>query len=200
MERQTAEGVAPIAIEGVAENGVAAVGEVNPDLVFAAGFEADFDPGGVGGPFEDTAMGDGVFAAGGVRRDIDAMDAVFGETGVDGEGVRDDAALGDGEVGASGGVGLELILKAVLGGLGFGEDEEAGRLAVEAMDDEEAFGRTAAPEVVEEDGIEGAAFFVFGADGEESGGFIGDEEGAVFVENPDAIGQGGGVAIVVETG
>jgi hypothetical protein len=37
-----------LAVARVAEDGVAVVGEVDADLVAAAGFEADLDDGGVG--------------------------------------------------------------------------------------------------------------------------------------------------------
>ena len=58
------EGVAGGAVEGIAGEGVADGGEVDSDLVGAAGVEGDFEGGGGGGAGEDSGGGVGGLAVG----------------------------------------------------------------------------------------------------------------------------------------
>ena len=51
-----------LAVARVAEDGMAVVGEVDADLIAAAGFETDFDDGGVDERFLDAVVGDGELA------------------------------------------------------------------------------------------------------------------------------------------
>ena len=61
------------AVLRVADNGVAAGGGLDANLMRPAGFELDFEPGAGGGPGEDSPMHDGQLAAGVVGRHDDRL-------------------------------------------------------------------------------------------------------------------------------
>ena len=96
---------------GVAEDGVAVVGEVDADLVAAAGFEADFDGGGVGQRLEDAIVRDRELAFVGVARGVLVEIAGGGQVRAKRAGGGRDGAGHDGDVGALGLALLELFLQ-----------------------------------------------------------------------------------------
>lgn len=124
-------------VEGVDEQGEADGLEVDADLVGFAGlgeaaeeggaFELPFDfPGGQGGA---SMAGDAhAELVGGVRAD----------GGVDGAGGAAGASFDEGEVLLLDGVVLELVGEVALGGGVEGEEQDAGGVLVEAVDDADA--------------------------------------------------------------
>ena len=90
------EGVVP-PVEGVPGERVADGGEMDPDLVGAAGFEPDREQGVAAGPGEDPVAGESVLAIGvGLAQDDGTFHPADGD--VDGAFLIGDQALGDGEV------------------------------------------------------------------------------------------------------
>lgn len=126
-------------VDGIAEDGGADVLEVDADLVGAAGMEVAEDEGGFGGLIggDDFVIGDRGFPAGWIDHchflAIHWMSADVSEDGVLGfEG----NAVSDGEVDflhrrALGKLGCE----ALVGGVGFCDDEAAGGVFIETVDD-----------------------------------------------------------------
>lgn len=172
----------------VADDGVSGFGEVNADLVFAAGNEIDFEQAEGGAFFDHTVGGVGEFSFFGVGGGIDDLGAVFGEVAGEDAGGFIEVAVNDGEVFFFGLV--PLALEVMFGVFGFGEEQDAGDLAVEAVYDEDAvpgFG-IAFPDVVGEAVIGGSELFGIGAHGEESGSLVDDEDVPVFVQDEEALG------------
>jgi predicted ABC-type ATPase len=183
-----------VAVHGVAEDGVAVGFELDADLVLAAGVELAAEVGdfllGVG--LHHEVAEDGEFA----------LADVFGDVHFAGVGVFEEEifelgfvffgdAVDDDIVAAGDGVLEELFLEGAEGIPGAGEDEEAGGVAVEAVDEVDLVFAVLLLEVVgEEFGDEGAFFLGVGG-GEEAVGFVDDEDVGVEVDDLQAVGEGG---------
>ncbi len=141
MERDALVGPAVMAgfflsVARVAEDGMAVVGEVDADLIAAAGFEADFDDGGVEQCVLDAVVSDGELAAVIVRRPA-LIEAARGfEVGAESAGGFGEDAGHDGDVESLGLALFELVLQALEHGGGFGENEEAAHAAIQPVGDE----------------------------------------------------------------
>lgn len=165
-----------VAIEGVAENGVAQVGAMDAELVGAAGERLEQDAGVIGCAVEDS------------------------ETGVGGLAAVADAPGGRGQgVAADGGVNVELVVRKLAceqgdvmlnrmgpgagegaeGGGGFGHKKDAGGELVEAVGKPEAL----ALEMMRQGVGEGAGFDLERGVDQLAGGFVEGEQVGIFVEN-----------------
>lgn len=180
------------AVVGIDGEWVAHGFEVDADLMAAAGDGEDFEEGDAPAPpaMADEAFGDDPFGAGFFGLAVaGAPDdhAVFvvgvladGEVG--GAGFLDGGSADEGEIFLGDGACAELLGEVFLGGGGFGEEDEAGGVGVDAVDEEGlGFGPGeggVVPEEVEE--VFGAA--AAGEDGE-SRGFVDGEESVVGVED-----------------
>lgn len=188
--------------------------EVDADLVGASGVEVAEDEGGDGGWVggEDAVVGDGGFACGrGDDGHFLAVDGVAADVGEDGVffGFRD--AEGDGEVEFFHGGSLgELADEGLVSGVGFGDDEAAGGVFVEAVDDAGSFDAADSGEfsvAVEEEGVdEGAIGVAGGGVDDHAVGFVDDDDVVIFVEDfegdvllwgieGDGFGEGDGDAV-----
>ena len=120
----------------LAAEGVADFGEVDPDLVSAAGLEAALEDGVVADALDGADVGDGVLGGGVVlpprTAAAQAVAAVADEIAFD--GLLGGVAVDDGEVGAVDGVRLKHLRQRVFGGGRKGEDHQAAGVAVEAVD------------------------------------------------------------------
>src|SRR5262249_48923548 len=134
VETEPAEGVPRAPVEAVADDRMALLGELDAELVSAPGPEAQLEEGRVGPARDHPVVRDGGPAGLGVT--ADAQPLVLDEAALQRAGVVADAALDDGRVDAPGAPLLELGLEVALGPRGRGEDQEARRLAVEAVDHE----------------------------------------------------------------
>ncbi len=190
------EGFVAAAVDAFSEEGVTGFGEVDADLVGATGFEAAGDEGGAAEELEWFDVGDGELAlvgaqAAAVRGGLDGAAAAVAAVGDDAgaDGLGRDVAVSECEVAAADGVEAELLGEALFGEPGAGEDEEAGGLAVEAMDDAEGgsaarvagVGAGAAGEPATHEFVEGSAFALFERHGGDAGGFIDDDEVGIDV-------------------
>lgn len=173
-------------VDGIAEDGGADVVEVDADLVGAAGVEVAEDQGGLGGWIrgEGFVIGDGGLAPGRVYDGhfltVHGVASDVGEDGFRG-GLWD--AVGNGKVELFHGRALcELSDETLVGGVGFCDDEAAGCVLVEAVDDAGALDSTDAGElafaVMEEGVYEGAV-------GVSRGGM--DYDAVLFVEHEDVL-------------
>ncbi len=186
-------------VDGVAEDGGAEVVEVDADLVGAAGVEVAEDEGGFGGGVcgADFVIGDGCFAAGRIYDGhFLAVDGVAADVGEDGSGGWVGYAIGDGEVEfLHGGAFGELGGEGLVSGIGFCDDEAAGGVFVEAVDDAGSFDAADAGElafaVVEECVDEGAVVVSGGGVDDHAVLFVEDEEVRVFVEDVEGDFLGG---------
>ena len=197
------------AVGDVADDGVADVGAVDAELVGAAGFGLEFEEGVAFEAFLDDVDGLGGFS-GGIGADGVAF-AVLGvdaEGGVDEVGVEFEFAVDEGHIGFFDGAAFELAGEPPVGFVGFGDEDKAGGVAVEAVDDAGAPGVGAdgkggmglfgvveqgvdeRPGPVAAGGVDDqAGLFV---EGEELFVFVNDVEGDVFRERfgRDHFGEG----------
>ena len=90
--------------------------------------------------------------------------------------------MDDGGVDALDGVLEELAFEVEVGGVVFGEDEEAGGVAVEAMDDADLCTRVVLGEVTADECDGGGTAFVWDGAGEEAWRFGDDEDVVVLVD------------------
>ncbi len=192
-------GFGGFAVDDIAEEGGAFVVEVDADLMGAAGVEVAEDEGGVGGGVggEDLVVGDGGFAAWGIDDGhFLAVDGVSADVGEDGVGWGFGDSVGDAEVEFFHGASGELCGEGLVGGVGFGDDEAAGGVFVEAVDDAGSFDAADAGElaaaVVEEGVDEGAIGVSGGGVDDDAGVFVEDEEVFVFEEDVEGDVLGGG--------
>jgi len=201
-------------VKGVAQDVAVEKEHVGADLVKAAGFDGEMEErGGVGGGLaggawgfadgkdagEDSINGDGFlalagddgFLEGAVGMGVGVGDLDFLEAGLD------DALRGRGDAGGEGEVFLvdaavlEIAAELVVGVWRFGDDEEAGGVFVEAVEEAEvAAGAEVLEEFAEEAIFEGEEAVEKGIGGvalaglrDEAGGFVDDEEVGVFVKD-----------------
>jgi hypothetical protein len=172
------------AVDFVAYYGVAGVGEVDADLMHAAGLGEGADEGEravtTGEAAEDLETGAGG-GAGGVDALFqvnagDLVDALAEEGGVDGEVVRGGPAPDEGEVLFLDAGALHEHAEVAGGGLGFGDEGEAAGFAIEAVDDGDlaAVGELEGEEVTEEM-PEGGGVGGFAGVNLEEGGLVDDD-------------------------
>jgi hypothetical protein len=128
----------PVAVAEVAEDGVADVVEVDADLVATAGRRADAQEGRAGQALGDLPVGRGGLAS--LRVDAHAAGAELADRGVDPAAVGRGHAVDEGEVGLEDLAPVELAVEVAVGGGVLGEDDDAARAAVEAVDGEELAG------------------------------------------------------------
>ncbi len=129
-----------------------------------------------------------------VLRDVDlAGDRVFKQQVFEfGFGFFGDA-VDDGVVAAGDGVLEELFLEGAEGVPGAGEDEEAGGVAVEAVNEVDLVFGVLFLEIFGKEFGDVGAFFLGVGGGEEAGGLVDDEDVCIEVEDLEAVFEGGGL-------
>jgi len=128
-------------------------------------------------------VGDGEDAFVGDFGGVDFSCCRFDKLGADGAARGGGGAIDESVVDAFDRVAEELGFEGVVGAVVFGEDEQAGGVFVEAVDEADSGARVGLLEVGADEGQEGLAFFAGGGGGEEAGGFVDDQEVVVFVED-----------------
>ena len=196
VEGEAVGGFVGGAVEGVGEDGVGVGFELYANLVFSAGVEFAAEVG-------DFLFG--VDVHGGVGEDGEfALADVLGDVDLAGEGVFEQQvfefsfgfsgdAVDDGVVAAGDGVLEELFLEGAEGVPGSGEDEEAGGVTVEAVDEVDLVFGVLFLEIFGEEFCDVRAFFLGVGGGEEAGGFVDDEDVGIEVEDLEAVLEGGGL-------
>jgi len=185
-------------VEEIATDGGALKHHVRANLVEAAGFDIDaHDSAGQGG-FDgagDVVSADGFLAllgdddffdefairAGCLRLFEASLDNAF-------SGIRD--AADDGDIFFVDEAGFEITAKLVIGAGGFGDDEEAGGVLVESMEEAEI---TACAEVMEKFTVKGEEAVEeriggvsFAGLSDQAGGFVDDYDVGVLMEDFEA--------------
>jgi hypothetical protein len=122
-------------VEGVAEDGEVVFTEMDADLMFAASVEGEAEEGEIVAGREELVVGDGAFAfvldVGGAYGAVGEFD----QAGFEGAGGFGGFADDDGGVDAFDRAFEELVFERFEGRRVFGEDEESGDIAVEAVDE-----------------------------------------------------------------
>lgn len=190
MKGEPTDGVGFGLIFGVANDGAADLGKLEPDLMTAASFQSEFDEGAAHAMTQDSVMGDGFTCAGaGPIAHEDAVGLAFINVAAEGAGVGRWGSFDEGEVAFL--KVLPVGLEEFFGLLGLGEEEDAGGLAVETMDDPDA-GATAVSAVSEvgvQEGVGGALLLTVRGHGEKVGRLVDDDDGVVLVKHGDALGE-----------
>ena len=151
-------------IDLVAQEGVAAVGELHADLVAAAGLQLDFHHGVAGQALDHAVVGDRFLGAGGHALAAAGALAGCGHGHLQGLGMLDEVARQGATVlrqlthqhrtvDPLQAMELEELLEAVDGLRGLGEDQDAAGEAVQAVDDEQVEALEAAAPVGLGDGL-----------------------------------------------
>src|SRR5262249_19937555 len=166
VEAEPADRVAPAPASAVAHDGVAEVGELDPDLVAPAGPQAELDQRRVPAALEDAEVGDRL--------------APF-HAATQGAALGPDAPLDAGDVDALRTASLELVLEAALDRGRLRDDQEPGGVPIEPVDDEGASPRAGGRQVVPEEPVGRAVPLALGGDREEAGGLVDDDEVLVLV-------------------
>jgi len=185
------------AVEAVGDDGVADVGEVDADLVGAAGEEFDVEECEAAVAALDAVDGAGGLAALAGDGDGLGVAAAAGEGEVNEVAVKLRFSLDYGEVVLFDGAGLELGGEGGMGGVGLGAEDDAAGVAVEAVDDagpQLAVGRGEGLCVGGEGVDEGAALVALGGVDDEVGGLVDDEDVLVLEQDVegDVLGGDGG--------
>ena len=136
-----ANGIRAAAVNFVADDREALLGEMNTDLMFAPGFQLHANHGRLRTAFHNVHMSDGKLTCSFLPGLIDAISGVLRQVGSDGKIILGDSSFDHGQVTASGTVILELILEVFLRLDGLRKDQESRRFAVEPMHNEDFFRR-----------------------------------------------------------
>src|SRR5579871_6372585 len=144
-------------VEGVADDWMAEGLEVDANLMGAAGLDADLDEGERavrgGKAFDDFDMGDGGTDTLAISRTAGghavATDQIAADREVDGGVVLGDVAVDESDVGLFDVALGEHVAKLAVGGVVFGDEDDAAGLLVEAVDDAGAKVAADAGEIVE---------------------------------------------------
>ena len=172
------------AIDFIADDGVAGVGEVDADLVFAAGLRPDVEEG-IGLAFAGETLLDGVFGDGGgaVRADAvfdyDGAFFIFAEGTVQNGVIGGGPAVDDGEIFFFDGAGFPTAAEFAGGGGVFGNDDHAAGFAVEPVYE---VGRGAG-QVQAGAADEAGVFVTLGGMADEVGGLVDDQQVGIFKED-----------------
>jgi hypothetical protein len=179
----------------VADDRMADGGELHTDLVLQSGDEGDPDErSGAQTAFDRIAK----FSAGGFmsRGGGQALEHSLASKVVDERSLfGGEMSANDCEVLPHGSVGEELLDECVAIGVGFGKEQDAGRKAIDAMDDEGTllfrfqFGGKQRPC--------GRGVGAFDGDGGKSGGLVDGDYGIVFVEHGEVAGGAWSSAILI---
>lgn len=174
---------------------------VDADLVGAPGVEVAEDERGFVGRVgdENFVVGDGCLSSGWIEdRHFHAIDRVATDVGEDGSAFRQGAALNDGEVALVGGAVGELLNERTVGGVGLGDDQAAGGVFVEAVNDAGSFDTADPGELafaMMEQGVDQSAIGIAGGGVDDHAFvFVDDDERVVFIEDAqrDFLGLGVG--------
>jgi hypothetical protein len=174
------------AVETVAEDGVAEGGQMDADLMRAAGADFDFEISVAGVAFDDAPVGEGGAAGAEAAGHLRAMNGVAGDGLVEATVVGFGEALDDGEIDLVDFAGGELFAEGAVGGVGARDDDDAAGFFVEAMDDTGtivAAGGGELAEVVEQGIDEGAGVLAGAGMDDYARGFVDDDDVFVFIED-----------------
>ena len=163
------------AVERVADQRVVLRGEVDADLVGAAGFKVDAQQGGdVAVAFFDAVMGYGIFA---VLTDghFQAVARVATQRLVDGA-AGGDVAITEGKVGAPHAALLQLAHEVGVGAQVAGDDKQAAGVFVEAVHDAATRQLCCFGEVVQQGVQQGAVRIARRRMDDQSGRFVDDDD------------------------
>ena len=179
----------PPAVVRVPHDREAAMREVHPDLMGSSGIEAHGERrvGAIAGL--DAEVGDRPAPAPSHDRHPGPVGGVAPDGCVD-FAARDHSPPDHGEVLAADGARGELVHQGLVGGQGTGDDEEPGRVLVEAVHQAGA-GYRAEPRVVVEEGVDQGPVGPSGARMDHhSGRLVDDDEGFVLVADGEVDGLG----------
>ncbi len=194
------EGVDP-AVNGIARDGAASGGGVNPDLVGATCMKAEFEEACAGPGAENFPIGFGGSAAAADGHAL-AGDGVAANRALPRAGIAAGATDDKGEVGFFGFAIAKLAAEFAVGGIVFGGDEKASGFPVETMNNARPIGRAARGEfsfaVVEEGGGEGSGGSTRAGVDVHARGLVDDEDVLVLVQNFDGKIFGGDLAREIE--
>ena len=198
VKTQAAERIPARAVADVADDRVAELRHLDPDLVAAAGPEPERYPGHVRSPLDHAVPGDRDARAPALRRrpgrvgGPDAERALLHENVPERPLVRRHHALHDRDVPPLRGAREELRLEILLGLRRLRDHQEPRGLAVQPVDDERPAGRARALQVGPHHAVGRALALVLGADREEPGRLLDDEERLVLVDQAERRREGGG--------
>ena len=186
VQRHPANRIAPVAVGGIAHDWKVLLRQVHPDLVLASRFEPDLNQGPVRRAFENLHMRHRPFAFRGIPRGVAPKCRILRKKRLDRELVAGDAALGDGDVRTPRRVVFELLLQGDLGLRQLGEHQEAGRLTIQPVNDEQP-SRSLLPHVLEEQGIGRTVPFLFRGNGQQPRRLDDDDNIAILEQDLDII-------------
>ena len=124
-----------VAVDQIAQNGVADVGHVDPDLVGPSRLQTAADMGVAPVALHHFPVGHGFFGVAGGDGHLLPVGGVPADGGVDGAGVLPEGAADDGFVGPRHGVVLELGGQHGVGQIVFGDSQQSAGVLVDAVDD-----------------------------------------------------------------
>src|SRR2546426_9515364 len=174
------------AVAAVTDEGVARLGEVDADLIPAAGAQADGQQRGIGEALGHRVLGDRLLplprAAG--RAHLESP-PVLDETALQAALVRPDRACGDRDVQALDGAGLELGLERLEGAPRTGEEQKAARVPVEPVQGVERRAADAALALGFEEPLHQAVLFLAQGrrDAQETRRLLDDQQVAILVDD-----------------
>jgi hypothetical protein len=164
---------------------VAAIGEMDADLVFSPGEQADEQPRFLAVRFDCFVISNGALPLGGARAAGNGADGAVGAL----DQVRFDATLrriglafNHRLVRALDGVPEELGLKRLVRAVGLGKDQQPRGVAVEAVDQADAGARLSRLDIPADDRQRRGTALLCDRAGEQACGLVDDEDVIVFVD------------------
>lgn len=188
MERQVCAGIPVRAVFAVSHHGIAPFGKVHPDLVLASGEQMDCQQAEATVLLHDDVFRVGKLTPPLVGGRIDPHGAVLRQIAAYGAALQCQCAVNHRHVVLI--RLLPMLLQMDLVRFALGQDQDAGGLPVQAMDDIDPVSGTWIPlaDVIVEDGMDRARLVPAGADCQESARFLDDDDVPVFVQDRKPLG------------
>lgn len=185
--REIGELSAAAGVEGIAKDRMAKVGEMHADLMGAACVGTAEEEGSLGGLVQETIVGEGWAAGAGEDGHFFALRGVTADRAFAAALGVTESAVDDGEVVFFDSAGSELGSEEGMGVVVPSDEEKAGGVGIETMDDAGTIGAGPGGEGLravagEEELGEGAAKMARGRVDDEAGRFVEDDEVVVLVE------------------
>ena len=187
VQAEPTQSIAPAAVHLVPDDGMPALGKVDADLMLASGFEPHLQYGRLRVALQHAYMRDRGLAGRRIFCRINAKRGVLRQIGPNRELFGQHAAFGNRGINASRTVILELILQLLLRLIGFCKHQQAGRLTVQPMHDEDLLRRPFRIRVRAQRGVQGLRPFRVGSHREQTRGLVDHDDAVVFEHHADSI-------------
>ena len=181
VEAQAAQRAGGRAVVPVSRHGAAQLAQVGADLVLAPGVDVHLQQGVLPPRLDGAVVGHRLLAAG--ADGVDLVGGVLPQKGADGVLLPGGPALHHRQIAPAAHQRVPVLLIGPLGLLVFGEQEHAGGVAVQPVDDEHPPSGPGAAHVLPRHAVGGAHLLPVAGHAQQAGGLVNDQDAPVLIEH-----------------